>query len=120
MPDLQTNNILLAMILSLFLLGSVTFVSGMVILLSRTLGRDVREITAHTRKLAQKALAHDLAGIVGNASALLSATNEMVRTSSGIGVLLLLLGSLQLTASIGLALYFFGGISSNGIFVSYP
>ena len=37
-------------------------------------------------------LAEEVAGLVGNASALLNATNELIRTSAGIGVFLTLLG----------------------------
>ncbi|MBM3145151.1 MAG: hypothetical protein FJ010_09305 [Chloroflexi bacterium] len=109
MNNLNPPDILLAMTMSLFLMGSVTFIAGVFILLTRSMGRDVREITAHTRKLAQKGLAQDISGLVGNASALLSAATEMVRTTAGLGVLLLFLGAIQLAASIGLALYFYGG-----------
>lgn len=109
MLNLNTADILLAMILSLFLLGTITFVSGIVILLTRTVGRDVSAITSSTSKLAQKALAQDIAGLVGNASVLLNATNEMVRTSAGVGVLLLFLGLLFIGISLGLAVYFLGG-----------
>ena len=109
MNNLNLPDILLAMTLSLFLIGSVTFVAGVLILLTRSMGRDVREITNHTRKLAQKGLAQDMSGLVGNASSLLTATTEMVRTTAGLGVLLLFLGSIQLAAAIGLALYLYGG-----------
>ena len=109
MNNLSLPNILLAMTLSLFLMGAVTFISGVLILLTRSMGRDMREITAHTSKLAQKGLAQDISGLVGNASALLTATSQMVKTTAGLGVLLLFLGSIQLAAAIGLALYLFGG-----------
>lgn len=105
MQVLNEIDILLFMALCLFLLGTVTFVSGAIILLTRTLGKDVRKITKHTRKLAQKGLAQDIAGLVGNASALLTATNEMVRTSAGLGVLLLILGLIQILGSVVLMLY---------------
>jgi len=97
------------MILSLFLLGVIAFVSGMVILLSRALGRDVRQITRSTRKVAEKALAHDLSGLIGNASMLLTATNDMVRTSAGVGAFLIVLGSVMVLVAIGLYIYFYGG-----------
>jgi hypothetical protein len=109
MLNLNSADILLAMILSLFLLGTITFASGIVILLTRTVGRDVSAITSSTSKLAQKALANDIAGLVGNASVLLNATNEMVRTSAGVGVLLLFIGLLLIGIALGLAVYFLGG-----------
>jgi len=109
MNYLNLPDLLLAMTLSLFLMGAVTFLSGVLVLLTRTMGRDVREITAQTRKLAQKGLAQELSGLVGNASALLNATTQMVRTTAGLGTLLVFMGFIQLTASIGLALYLYGG-----------
>jgi len=109
MNNLNLPDMLLAMTLSLFLIGSVTFIAGVLILLTRSMGRDVREITSHTRQLAQKGLAQDISGLVGNASTLLTATTQMVRTTAGLGVLLLFLGSLQLTIAIALALYMYGG-----------
>ncbi len=109
MNNINLPELLLAMTLSLFLMGSVTFIAGVLVLLTRTMGRDVREITAHTRKLAQKGLAQELSGLVGNASALLTATTQMVRTTAGLGTLLLFLGAFQIAAAIGLALYLYGG-----------
>jgi len=109
MNNLNLPDILLAMTLSLFLMGAVTFISGIIVLLTRSMGRDVREITAHTRQLAQKGIAQEISGLVGNASALLTATALMVRTTAGLGVLLLFLGLIQLAGAIGLALYLVGG-----------
>ncbi len=109
MNNLDLAEILLAMTLSLFLMGTVTFISGVLVLLTRSMGRNVREITAHTRQLAQKGMAQELSGLVGNASALLTATTQMVRTTAGLGVLLLFLGLIQLTTAIALALYQLGG-----------
>ena len=120
MNTTSTPDALLAMILSLFLLGTISFVSGMIVLISRTLGRDIRQITSSTRKLAQKTLAHDLSGLVGNASALLTAANDMVRTSSGIGAFLLILGTTQMLAAIGLFIYFFGGTPAYDLINRYP
>jgi len=109
MNNLNLPDILLAMTISLFLIGSVTFIAGVLVLLTRSMGRDVREITSNTRKLAQKGLAQDISGLVGNASALLTATTQMVRTTAGLGVLLLFLGSVQIVIAIGLAMYMNGG-----------
>ena len=69
----------------------ITRVTGLVVLLPRTMGRDLRAITKQTSQLAQKGLIDDLSGLVGNASALLTATSQMVRTTAGIGILLIIL-----------------------------
>jgi hypothetical protein len=79
----------------LFLLGMGTCISGVVILIGRAWGREARAITAQTTRLAQKGLTVDgtqLAGLVGNANALLGTINEMARTTAGIGIFLSLLG----------------------------
>ena len=102
MPNLSIDNILLTMIISLFLLGTVTMAIGIIILLSRALGRDVRTIAKQTKRMVEKGIAQELSGLVGNASALLNATNQMIRTTSGIGVFLTILGVLLIAASIAL------------------
>ena len=82
----------LAMTTGAFLLGMLTFVTGVFILAMNTMRQDIREITGQTSRLAQKGLAEELSGLVGNASTLLAALNDMVRTAAGIGIFLSLLG----------------------------
>jgi hypothetical protein len=100
LPDL-----LIIIITCLFLLGSVTFISGIIILLTRSMGSELRAITRQTNQLAQKGLVDELSGLVGNASALLTASSNLIRTTAGIGMLISVLGLLQITAAIGLILY---------------
>jgi len=99
------ENILITMTISLFILGTVTLAIGIIILLTRALGRDVRAIATQTQKMFKKGFTQELSGLVGNASALLSATNQMIRTTSGVGIFLTILGLLQISASIALLLY---------------
>ncbi len=104
MPNYSIENILLTMVVSLFLLGTVTLAIGIIILLSRALGRDVRTIAKQTKKMVEKGITQELSGLVGNASALLSATNQIIRTTSGVGVFLTILGLLLIITSIALLL----------------
>ena len=99
------SELLYIIITGLFLLGTVTFATGVIVLLTRTMGKDLSAITRQTSELAQKGLIDDLSGLVGNASALLTATSQMVKTTAGIGILLMILGIIQISASIGLILY---------------
>jgi hypothetical protein len=99
------DELIFDIITSLFLLGTVTLVTGIVILLTRTMGKDLRAITRQTSQLAQKGLIDDLSGLVGNASALLTATSQMVKTTAGIGILLIFLGLIQIGTAIGLIIY---------------
>jgi len=99
------SELLLIIITSLFLMGFITLVSGVIVLISRSMGRDIRRITRQTSLLAQKGMVDNLSGLVGNASALLNAASQLVRTTAGIGVFLVCLGLIQMGAAIGLILF---------------
>jgi hypothetical protein len=92
------------MVIGLFFLGVITLIIGILLLVTRSAGKEVRTIATQTAKLARKGIAEDVAGLVGNASTLLSATNELVRTSAGIGVFLAFLGFLLMIAATWLVL----------------
>ena len=83
---------LMMMAVVLFVLGIFSSIIGITILTTRATGRDVRTLATQTTRLAQKGLAEDVAGLVGNASALLDAINKLVRTTAGVGVFLTLFG----------------------------
>ena len=86
------REIQLIMATGLFLVGVITFWIGVFLLVFRSAGKDVRTIATQTTRLAQKGIAEEIAGLVGNASALMNAMNELVRTTTGIGVFLTLTG----------------------------
>ena len=92
------------MVIGLFLLGAITLLIGILLLVTRSAGKEVRALATQTAQLAKKGIAEDVAGLVGNASNLLSATNDLVRTSAGIGVFLAILGFLLMTAATWLVL----------------
>jgi hypothetical protein len=102
--NLDIFDIKLLMVLGLFLLGAITLLVGIILLITRSAGKEVRTLATQTAKLAQKGIAEDVAGLVGNASNLLSATNELVRTSAGIGVFLAVLGVVLMAAATWLVL----------------
>jgi hypothetical protein len=104
MFSLNSPEVQLSMGIGLFVIGVFTFWIGVIILVSRTTGRDVRTIASQTTRLAQKGLAEEIAGLVGNASTLLNALNDMVRTAAGIGIFLTLIGLLLMGTSIWLVL----------------
>jgi hypothetical protein len=86
----------------LFLLGMVAFIVGILILAFRTASPEVKNLATQTARLAQKGLAEDVAGLVGNASNLLEALNQLLRTTRGVGMFLMLLGMFLM----GLACWF--------------
>ncbi len=104
MATLSANEILLVMAVVLFLLGVACTITGVVILTVRISSKDLRTLAAQTTKLAQKGLADDIAGLVGNASGLLNALNEMVRTTTGVGVFITIIGLILMVSASLLAL----------------
>ena len=102
--NLNIFDLKLLMVIGLFLLGAITLLIGTLLLVTRSAGKEVRALATQTAQLAKKGIAEDVAGLVGNASNLLSATNDLVRTSAGIGVFLAILGFLLMTAATWLVL----------------
>jgi hypothetical protein len=95
------STIEVVMLIITYLLGFLTVILGIAILVHGAWGRDLRTLASQTTKLAQKGLAEEVSGLVGNASALLTTINEMVRTSTGIGLYLTMVGIVL----IGIAFY---------------
>ena len=88
------HDLKLLMLIGTFLLGVITFLLGLGILVYGAWGRDLRGVAAQTARLAQKGLAEEISGLVGNASTLLISINEMMRTSTGIGFYLTIVGAI--------------------------
>lgn len=107
MFDMSPLSLMLIITFSLFAIGMLTFISGVLTLTFRTNNSDVKSLANRTTQLAQKGIAQDVAGLVGNASTLLDATNQMVRTTAGVGVFLTILGLILMGASTWLALKIF-------------
>ncbi len=87
-----------------FLLGLLTFIAGILILVFRTSSSEVKALATQTARLAQKGIAEEVAGLVGNASTLVDAMNQLVRTTRGIGIFLTLLGLLMMGFACWLAI----------------
>ena len=104
MSTISPNQILMIMSVILFLMGAVCTFTGLIILTVRVNGKDVRTLAVQTTRLAQKGLAEDIAGLVGNASGLLGALNDLVRTTAGIGVFITVIGMVLMIAASMLAL----------------
>jgi hypothetical protein len=102
--NLSISDLKLVMVIGLFILGAITLLIGILLLITRSAGKEVRALATQTARLAKKGIAEDVAGLVGNASNLLNATNELVRTSAGIGVFLAILGFLLMAVATWLVL----------------
>jgi len=100
MLDIDFIFILLIVDGIIFVLGVLVFLLGIIILTTKALGREMQSMAIATSKLAQKGIAEDIAGLVGNASALMNAIQQMVKTATGIAVFLIILGSIFITGSL--------------------
>jgi TRAP-type uncharacterized transport system fused permease subunit len=83
---------LVIMTLVLFFMGLGTFLIGIFMLAMRSTDQELKTIVNQTAQLAQKGIAEDVAGLVGNASNLLDAMNQLIRTNAGIGVYVTIIG----------------------------
>lgn len=86
--------------------GAVTFLIGMFILVSRVLGSGINKIASETKKIVQKGIAEEMAGLVGNASVLIESLNQLVQTSAGVGVFLVIIGALIMGGSMYMLMQF--------------
>lgn len=87
------------MIITMFSLGCICFIIGAIILVILAAGKESNNILAQTNRLAQKGLAEEIAGLVGNATNLLNSINEMVTTRNGIGIALMIFGIILMLAA---------------------
>ena len=86
------NDVLLTMTICIFFVGIVSLGAGVFILVSRVLNDDLKVLAQETNQLARKGISEDISGLVGNASILLDSLNELIQTTRGIGLTLILLG----------------------------
>jgi hypothetical protein len=93
------EQILLYMAIIGFITGVVTLLGGILVLVFRVSSRDLRSLTNQSAELAQKNLAEDLSGLIGNTSSLLESVNHLIRTTAGIGVFLSCVGIILMIAS---------------------
>lgn len=92
-------NFIFTAAIGLFLMGLVTFAIGLAVLVLRSSGSDIRTIARQTTKMAQKGIAEDIAGLVGNAATLIDSLNQMVKTTTGIGIFLIFIGLLMIVGA---------------------
>ena len=106
MNPINLSDIQLIMAGGMFIMGIGTFSTGVLILVAGSWWRDLRTLTAQTSRIAQKGLAEEISGLVGNASALLNSINELVHTTTGIGVFLTITGMILMSITFWMVLSF--------------
>lgn len=96
------NEFIKVMATVLFLIGLITLGLGIFTLAKQAIGKVIQTIAEQTTKLAQKGISEDIAGLVGNASSLIAALDELVRSTAGIGIILILVSFALLGSSYAL------------------
>lgn len=99
MITITTYDLMLIIIATLFCIGVLSTIAGIIILITKSIGKEVSTIAVQTTRLAEKGIAEDIAGLVGNASSLLEAINQLVINTAGVGVFLTLFGLLMIAAA---------------------
>ncbi len=102
----DANDIVFILASSLTLLGVISMGAGIILLITRVSGKAIQTIASQTARLAQKGLAEEISGLVGNASSLMDAMNQLVRTSAGIGIFLVLFGFIMLVSAFLMVKFF--------------
>ena len=105
MTIFDVARLLSAMATGLFLIGLITFATGVAILVIRSIGKDTRAISKQVVNMTQKGITDDFSAVVGNASELLNATGNLIQTTKGIGVFLIMSGGVFMLLGISLTLY---------------
>lgn len=103
----SVQELLFAMAGVFFAAGFITFWVGVFVLIRRSSNSDLNAIASQTAQIAQKGITDSVAGLVGNASALINALNELVHTQNGVGSFLIIIGLVLMAAGTALAMYIF-------------
>jgi hypothetical protein len=104
MYEITQSDTLLIMAAALFFLGMCTLAMGLFVLVTRTMNADIKTISSHAAKMMQKGIAEEMAGLAGNASALLDTISQLVRTAAGVGIFVTALGLGMMAAAYWIVL----------------
>jgi hypothetical protein len=86
------DTVILAMAATLFVVGLITFIAGVLVLVIRSNSGEVKNLAVQTTKLAHKGMSEGVTGLVGYATDLLDALNQLTRTTRGTGMFLAVSG----------------------------
>ncbi len=96
---MSISELIVTMVICLFVMGVVSTGAGIYVLVVKVAGTDLRTIATETAKLAQKGITEDVSGLVGNASALVSSLNDLVKSTSGVGSFMIIIGFIFIAAA---------------------
>jgi len=87
---------------SVSIAGILCLALGIIIMVRQAINKNIQTIANQTTKLAEKGITDGVSGLVGNASLLIDALNNMAKSNTGIGIFLVFLSITLLIGS-----YFF-------------
>lgn len=99
MFSMSVSEFIMTMALVLLVIGVVILGIGVYTLIKKVLGKQLNTIADQTTKIAQKGVTEEISGLVGNARSLIEVLNEMVKTATGIGIFLVVLGILLMAGA---------------------
>ncbi len=91
---LTTDNLRLFMGLTFFGVGLLAIMAGIAMLIMGPYRKEAKIIAAQTARISQKALTDNIASVAQSAAALIDAINNLIRTSSGNAIVLIVVGAL--------------------------
>ena len=95
MTDLLTaTNFRLLMGLSFLPIGLFSILAGLYMLISSTFREEAKILAQQSAKISQKALTDGISMVTQSATALIDSVNNLIRTSSGNAILLVIIGAL--------------------------
>jgi hypothetical protein len=93
-------------VIAMAVMGVISVAAGIYVLFRKVMGDELKVIASQTTRLAQKGISDEISGLVGNASSLLEALNSLVKTTTGVGVFLTLIGFILMVAAYYLGMQF--------------
>jgi len=95
MSELLTpTNLRLLMGLTFFPVGLAAIIAGLVILIAGPYRQEAKILAQQSAKISQKGLTGDISLVTQSATALVDSVNNLIRTSSGNAVVLIIVGIL--------------------------
>ena len=87
-------NLRLVMGLAFFPLGLAAIIAGLVILVAGPYRQEAKILAEQSAKIGQKGLTGDISLVTQSATALVDAVNNLIRTSSGNAIVMIVVGVL--------------------------
>ena len=99
MIPLSTIDMQMIIATTAYTLGCMCVLLGIFVLVSRGYSKEIRALATHSARLGRKGMAEEVTGLVNSASGLVGALNSLVKTASGAGLFLILMGVGMIAAS---------------------